>query len=151
MKHMRKRVVIFTPYHRSIYCRVFSFVHLSSKNCNTVGYRFAYRITLRECCRSQTSVCAKILTERCRDATRPVASRHLPCLLDHTRFGREKPPLPNSKTSAKIRRISRTVRRIDSSFRGRCYEMDPCSFESKGESERTSERSKKERERRGKT
>lgn len=75
MKHMRKRVAIFTPYHRSIYCRVFSFAHLSSKNCNTVGYRFAYRITLRECCRSQTSVRAKILTERCRDATRPVASR----------------------------------------------------------------------------
>lgn len=25
-----------------------------------------------------------------------------------------------------MRRISRTVRRIDSSFRGRCYEMDPC-------------------------
>lgn len=42
----------------------------------------------------------------------------------------------NSKTCAKIRRISRTVRRIDSSFRGRCYEMDPCTAPKARERER---------------
>ena len=53
----------------------------------------------------------------------------------------------NSKTSGKIRRISRTVRRIDSGFRGRCYEMDPCTARRAWEQARTWNESKRKRDR----
>lgn len=53
----------------------------------------------------------------------------------------------NSKTSGKIRRISRTVRRIDSGFRGRCYEMDPCTARRGWEEARRRNERKRKRDR----
>lgn len=53
----------------------------------------------------------------------------------------------NSKTNGKIRRISRTVRRIDSGFRGRCYEMDPCTARRGWEEARRRNERKRKRDR----
>jgi len=86
-------------------------------NCSIASYRFAYGTVLHE--QSRNSRARKF--SRRGGATR--SCRVALTLLVECQWRRRS--LRNSKTSAKIQRISRTVRRIDSSFRGRCYEMDP--------------------------
>lgn len=85
---------------------------------------------------------AKIPAARCRAATPHVALTSACRAISGRRCS-----IRNSKTSVKIRRISRTVRRIDSCFRGRCYEMDPCTAPESNREERKRE-TEKERDRR---
>lgn len=65
----------------------------------------------------------------------------IPSVEDDLQGGRSK----FENESGKIRRISRTVRRIDSGFRGRCYEMDPCTARRAWEQARRRNESKRKR------
>lgn len=115
-------------------------------NCSIASYRFAYETVPRE--QSHNSQARKFPR---RDGATRTCHVALTLLVECQRRRRS---LRNSKTNAKIRQISRTVRRIDSSFRGRCYEMDPCTTprarwrESKREKDRDIEREGEREERR---
>lgn len=102
-----------------------------------VSYRFVYRVSITR--RLKRGVYLR--TWKFPRAAR--APRRPSCRTNVTRwpwnFG-ERVIIRNSKTDTKIRRISRTMRRIDSSFRGRCYEMDPCTAPRVKESKREREK-----------
>ena len=118
IRYILKRAAIFIYV---LNCGTFERFHLIFiyfANCSIASYRFAYETVPRE--QSRNSQARKF--PRRDGATR--TSRVALTLLAECQ--RRRRSLRNSKTNAKIRQISRTVRRIDSSFRGRCYEMDPC-------------------------